>query len=175
VRAARIVLCPGGHPQPLAVPGGDRPGVFGGRGLAVALAEHGAVPGKRVVVAFDGAEARALASALGRAGVEVEVTDPAGGSVRGRGRVRGLALPRRDLPCDTLAVAGPPAPATALARALGAEVTFDAAAGAFAIRAGRGGATGVAGLLAAGEATGTMDAARAAEAGRRAGEAARGP
>lgn len=172
VRAARIVLCPGGHPQPLALPGGDRPGIFGGRGLAVALAEHGAVPGRRVVVAFDGPEPRALAAALERAGAAVEVVDPAGGRVLGRGRVRGLALPRRRLPCDTLAVAGPPAPATALARALGAEVTFDAPAGAFAIRAGRGGATGVPGLLAAGEATGTMDAARAAEAGRRAGEAA---
>jgi sarcosine oxidase subunit alpha len=172
VRAARILLCPGGHPQPLELPGGDRPGVFGGRGLAVALAEHGVVPGRRVAVAFDGAEARALAAVLERAGARAEVVDPAGGRVRGRARVRGLALPRRDVPCDVIAVAGPPAPATALGRALGAEVTFDAAAGAVALRAGRGGATGVPGLLAAGESTGTMDAARAAETGRRAGEAA---
>jgi sarcosine oxidase subunit alpha len=172
VRAARIVLCPGGHPQPLELPGGDRPGVFGARGLAVALAEHGALPGRRIAVAFDGPEARALAAALERAGARAEVIDPAGASVRGRGRVRGLRLPRRDLDCDAVAVARPPAPAIALGRLLGAEVTIDPAAAAFALRAGPDGETGIPGLLAAGEATGTMDAAGAAEAGRRAGEAA---
>jgi sarcosine oxidase subunit alpha len=71
-------------------------------------------------------------------------------------------------------VASPPAPATELGRALGAEVAFDPALGAFALRVDRAGATGVAGLLAAGEVTGLATAAQAAEAGRRAGEAARG-
>jgi sarcosine oxidase subunit alpha len=176
VRAARIVLCPGGDPQPLAVPGGDRPGVFAARGLAVALAEHGVVPGARVAVIEGAGEARALAELLAAAGSAVEqvtAADAARARVRGRGRVRALALPRGDVACDTVALAGPPAPSTDLARALGAGLSFDAAAGAFAVRAGQDGATGVSGLLAAGEATGAMDAARAAEAGRRAGEAAR--
>jgi sarcosine oxidase subunit alpha len=175
VRAPRIVLCPGGHAQPLAIPGGDRPGVYGGRGLAVALAEHGVVPGRRVAIVGDGAEPRDLAARLEAAGAAVEiVADPAGARVLGRVRARALALGGRRVACDTVAVASPPAPSTELARALGAEVTFDAALGAFAVRAAADGATGIAGLFVAGEATGAADVARAAESGRRAGEAARG-
>jgi thioredoxin reductase len=174
-RAGRIVLCAGGHPQPLAIEGGDRPGVFGGRGLAVALAEHGVLPGRRIAVVGAGAEPDALAAAFARAGVHVERAAGAeGGSVRGRARVRALELPDRRIGCDAVAVAAPPAPAAELARELGAEIAFDPGAGAFALRAAPDGATSVQGLFAAGEVTGAMDAARAAEAGRRAGEAARG-
>ncbi|HEY6003528.1 MAG TPA: pyridine nucleotide-disulfide oxidoreductase, partial [Anaeromyxobacter sp.] len=59
-------------------------------------------------------------------------------------------------------------------RELGAEIALDPGTSAFALRAAPDGATSVPGLLAAGEVTGAMDAVRAAEAGRRAGEAARG-
>jgi len=52
-------------------------------------------------------------------------------------------------------------------------VRWDEALQAFAVEAGPSGETGVPGLLVAGEATGGMDGARAAEAGGRAGEAAR--
>ena len=72
-----------------------------------------------------------------------------------------------------MAVATPPAPATELARELGAEVVLVPDAGVFALRVSADGETGVAGLFAAGEVTGAMDGARAAESGRRAGEAAR--
>jgi sarcosine oxidase subunit alpha len=78
------------------------------------------------------------------------------------------------VPCDTVAVVEPPAPATDLARLLGAPVGWDEAARAFAVTADARGRTAVPGLFAAGEVTGAMDAAGAAEAGRRAGEAARG-
>jgi sarcosine oxidase subunit alpha len=89
--------------------------------------------------------------------------------------VRALRTPDgRSIRCDTIAVATPPVPATELARALGAEVVLDPGLEAFAVRVDADGRTGVVGLLAAGEVTGAMDAARAAEAGRRAGEAARG-
>ncbi|HET7824357.1 MAG TPA: 2Fe-2S iron-sulfur cluster-binding protein [Anaeromyxobacter sp.] len=175
-RADRIVLCPGGHPQPLLAEGGDRPGVFGARGLAAAIAEHGAVAGRRVAVVGAGAEADALAAAFARTGLEVErAADVEGGLVRGRARVRALELPGRTIACDTIAVASPPAPATELARELGASIALASpASGTFAVRASADGATGVRGLLAAGEVTGAMDAAHAADAGRRAGEAARG-
>jgi len=73
-----------------------------------------------------------------------------------------------------VAVVQPPAPATDLARLLGAPVAFDAVAKAFAVLADAHGRTAVPGLFAAGEVTGALDAAAAAEAGRRAGEAARG-
>jgi sarcosine oxidase subunit alpha len=71
-------------------------------------------------------------------------------------------------------VVAPPAPATELGRLLGAAAPFDPGCGAFALQVDAAGRTAVPGLLAAGEVTGAMDAARAAEAGRRAGEVARG-
>jgi sarcosine oxidase subunit alpha len=175
VRPARIVLCTGGYAQPLAIPGGDRPGVFGGRGLAAVMAEHGVLPGAAVAVVGEGDEADALGAAFSRAGLRVVCAPSAdGGRVVGRSRVRALALPDRRIACDTIALATPPAPATELARELGIEVALDAAAGAFTARAGAHGATAVPGVFAAGEVTGAMDAARAIESGRRAGEAARG-
>ncbi|HEY6098636.1 MAG TPA: 2Fe-2S iron-sulfur cluster-binding protein [Anaeromyxobacter sp.] len=173
VRPARIVICTGGHAQPLAIPGGDRPGVFGARGLAAALAEHGAAPGARIAVVGAGEEADGVAAAFSRAGLRAErVASADGGRVLGRARVRALDLPDRRVRCDTIAVATPPAPATELARELGAEVALDAGASAFAVRTGGRGETAVPALFAAGEVTGAMDAARAGEAGRRAGEAA---
>jgi sarcosine oxidase subunit alpha len=175
VRPGRVIVSTGGNPQPPLLEDGDRPGVHGGRGLAVALAEHGVVPGRRAVVLGAGAEPEALASRLAGAGMEVERFAVAEGRLLGRARVRALALADgRRIPCDTLAIATPPVPAAELARALGAEVALDRALGAFALQVDAAGRTGVSGLHAAGEVTGAMDAAHAAEAGRRAGEAARG-
>jgi sarcosine oxidase subunit alpha len=175
IRAPRIVLCAGGHPQPPAIGGGDRPGVLAARGLGTLLAEHGVIPGARAAVIGTGAEPERVAERLAAAGLAVEIVPSVDGArIAGRGRIRALVRPAGRIACDTIAVATPPAPATELGCALGAAVSFDAELGAFAITAARDGATGVPGLLAAGEVTGAADAARAAEAGRRAGEAARG-
>ncbi len=175
IRAPRIVLCTGGHPQPPAIGGGDRPGVLAARGLGTLVAEHGVVPGARAAVIGAGAEPERVAERLAAAGMGIElVASLDGARVAGRGRVRALLRPGGRVACDTIAVATPPAPATDLGTALGAAVSFDAGLGAFAIAVARDGATGVAGVFAAGEVTGATDAARAAETGRRAGEAARG-
>ncbi len=174
LRTRRIVLCPGGHPQPPAIPGGDRPGVLAGRGLAAALAEHGVLPGERIAVLGAGAEADALAARLAAAGVEaIRVDERDAARILGRGRARAIArADGRRIRCDTIAVVGLPVPAADLARLLGAPLVLDPSLGAFAVRAGPSGETGVPGLLAAGEVTGPMDAGAAAEAGRRAGEEA---
>jgi sarcosine oxidase subunit alpha len=140
----------------------------------VALAEHGTVPGRRMVVLGGGAEAESLAGRFRQAGMEVSVL---AGAARALGRARVKALVAEDGTrhrCDTVAVVAPPAPATDLARHLGAPVRFDVALAAFALEVDANGWTGVPGLFAAGEVTGAMDARGAAEAGRRAGEAARG-
>ncbi len=50
VRPGRVLLCAGGTAVPAGIEDGDRPGVLWGRGLAVALAEHGTVPGRRAAV-----------------------------------------------------------------------------------------------------------------------------
>jgi sarcosine oxidase subunit alpha len=173
VRAARLVLCTGGHPQPPAVPGGDRPGVLAARGLATLLAEHGVVPGVRAAVVGEGAEAGRVAERLRQAGMEVSPA-PALDRARlvGRARVRAIAGRGERVACDTVVIATPPVPATELGRALGAPVRLDPELLAFALVAAPDGATGVPGLYAAGEVTGAADAVRVAEAGRRAGEAA---
>ncbi len=174
VRPARVLLCAGGTAVPAGIEDGDRPGILWGRGLAVALAEHGTVPGRRLAVLGCGVEAEALAARFTAAGMSVARLDSARRAL-GRARVRALDDGHGgQLPCDTVAVVQPPAPATDLARLLGAPVAFDASARAFAVLADAAGRTAVPGLFAAGEVTGAMDAAAALEAGRRAGEAARG-
>lgn len=174
VRPGAVILCAGGTAVPPGLEDGDRPGILWGRGLAVALAEHGTLGGRRAVVLGEGAEAEALAGRFTAAGLPASRL-PAAARALGRARVRALVgADGARHPCDLVAVVAPPAPATDLARHLGAAAPFDPGCGAFAVAVDQAGRTGVAGLLAAGEVTGAMDAARAAEAGRRAGEAARG-
>jgi sarcosine oxidase subunit alpha len=120
-------------------------------------------------------DAGPLARALAAAGAEVvPVMSLDGGRVAGRVRVCALHLPDGRVPCDTLVVSGPPAPAIELGRALGAATRWDATLGAPALAVGPRGETGAPGVLAAGEVAGAMGVTAAAEAGRRAGEAARG-
>lgn len=175
VRADRMVLCAGGTPQPPVFENADLPGVFSGRGLASALSEHGVVPGERAAILGTGPETGALASLLRSAGMVALPVPGEAARARGRARVSGLVLADGTrLDCDTVAVAAAPAPTCELAREAGAPVAFDPTLGAFSIRTGPDGSTGVPGLWAAGEATGPCSAAEAALAGRRAGEAARG-
>jgi sarcosine oxidase, subunit alpha len=178
VRPARVVLANGGAAQPPPLEDGDRPGVFAARGLLAALAEDGVIPGSAAAVLGDGPEAARAAERLRAAGVDVpplpEGASASEGRVLGRGRVRGYRSARGLVRCDVIAIATPPAPATELGRALGAEVFLETGCGAFALRAGGDGRTGVANLFAAGEVTGAQPAAAAAEHGRLAGEAARG-
>jgi sarcosine oxidase subunit alpha len=174
VRAPRIVLATGSFAALPLFPRNDLPGVFAGRGVARALAEDGLVPGERVVVLGEGAEAAAIAALLGAGGAHVltvkEVT-----AAHGRTRLRRIALPSGEVVrCDALVHAGPRTPASELARAAGAKVAWDAESGGWHVAAGRDGATGVPGLWVAGEVAGARGAAEAAVAGRRAGEAASG-
>jgi NADPH-dependent 2,4-dienoyl-CoA reductase/sulfur reductase-like enzyme len=174
VRPGAVVLCAGGTAVPPAIEDGDRPGILWGRGLAVALAEHGTLAGTRPLVLGQGAEAEALAARFEACGLPATRL-PTAARALGRARVRALVgADGARHPCDLVAVVAPPAPATELARLLGAAAPFEPGCATFAVAVDRSGRTGVAGLWAAGEVTGAMDAAGAAEAGRRAGEAARG-
>jgi sarcosine oxidase, subunit alpha len=175
VASPRIVVCTGGAVQPPLFPGSDAPGIFSGRALALALAEHGVVPGARAAVLGEGAEAGAVAERLRGAGMEVARV---AGEVRaavGRRRVRALRLADGGrLACDTVAAAAVPSPAPDLLRALGVAVDWDAALSAFAPRVAHDGTTAVPGFLAAGEVAAPVSAAEAAAWGRRTGEACRG-
>jgi NADPH-dependent 2,4-dienoyl-CoA reductase/sulfur reductase-like enzyme len=172
VRARRVVLASGTWAQPPVFDRNDLPGVFGARGLLVALAEDGVVPGERAAVLGAGAEAEAIAARLAAAGMKAEVV--AGEVTRGRGGRRLAALELADgrrIRCDTLAVATPRMPAAELAREVGAALELDATTGAFRVRPEPDGRIAHA-FWAAGEVAGPLGAADAAEAGRRAGEAA---
>jgi sarcosine oxidase subunit alpha len=172
VRAHRLVIAAGAHPQPPAFEDSDLPGVLAARGLVAALAEHGVVPGARAVVVGDGDEAEAVVARLAAAGMEVARAD-APRAAHGRRRVAALVLgDGRRLACDTVAVVGDGTPAADLARAAGASLQLDARTGV--IRLASAGPHVAPGVLAAGEVLGPMRAAAAADSGRRAGEAALG-
>ena len=47
VRAAAVVLCPGGYDRQLPIPGWDLPGVLAAGGIQALLKGHGVVPGRR--------------------------------------------------------------------------------------------------------------------------------
>ena len=172
VRSPRWVLATGTWPQPPDFAANDLPGIHGARGLAVALAEDGVIPGERMAVLGAGREAMAVARRFEAAGMAVQRVEGGAARARGHGRLAGLVLPDgRSLSCDTLAVVGGRAPASELAREAGAELELVPDTGAFRVRPGPEGAVAP-GVFAAGESTGSCSAAEAAEQGRRAGEAA---
>jgi sarcosine oxidase subunit alpha len=177
VRLARprvVVLCNGAHPLPPSIPGGDRPGVLAARGVATLLFEHGVLPGRRVLVAGSDPEAAQLAAVLSAAGGGADTLPTLDGArLVGSSHPRAVIVAGRRIPCDAVVVTGA-APALELGRALGAPVGWDGARAALALVCGPHGQTGVPGLFAAGEVCAPASAADAAEAGRRAGEAARG-
>lgn len=172
VRSPRWVLTTGTWPQPPDFAANDLPGIHGARGLAVALAEDGVLPGERMVVLGAGGEALAVARKFEAAGMVVQQVEDGVARARGRGRLAGLVLSDgRSVSCDTLAVVGGRAPASELAREAGAELELVPDTGAFRVRPGADGAVAP-GVFAAGEATGSCSAAESADQGRRAGEAA---
>ncbi len=175
VRAARIVVCTGGHARPPGFEGDDLPGIHSGRALALALAEHGVLPGSRMAILGAGAEAEALVARFDAAGIVATRVPGPVAAARGRGRVRSLRLADgTDLPCDVVAQGEAPSPAPELLRALGVGVDWDPSIEAFAPRVAADGTTSAPDLLAAGEVARPVSAAEAVSWGRRAGEAARG-
>jgi sarcosine oxidase subunit alpha len=172
IRAGRVILASGTWTQPPVFEHNDLPGIFGARGLLVALAEDGVVPGERAAVLGAGPEAEATAARLQAAGMQVELVGGEVSRARGGRRLSALELvDGRTVRCDTLAVVTPRMPAAELAREVGAALELDPATGAFRVRPAPGGAIAD-GCWAVGEVTGPLGAAEAVEAGRRAGETA---
>jgi NADP-dependent aldehyde dehydrogenase len=71
VRAANLLLCPGGYDRQLPVPGWDLPGVMAAGGVQALLKGHRSLAGKRAVVAGTGPFLLPVATGLAAAGVEV--------------------------------------------------------------------------------------------------------
>ncbi len=71
VRAAALVLCPGGYDRQLPVPGWDLPGVMTAGGVQALLKAHRSVAGRRAVVAGTGPFLLPVAQGLADAGATV--------------------------------------------------------------------------------------------------------
>ena len=71
VRAAKLILCPGGYDRQLPVPGWDLPGVMAAGGVQALLKGYGALSGRRAVVAGTGPFLLPVATGLAAAGAEV--------------------------------------------------------------------------------------------------------
>jgi len=187
-RPRTTVYATGGYAQNRPFANNDRPGVMAARAVGRLLCRYGVVPGEKVcVVGGDGVEAgyaAALATALAAAGCEVTAIDTSRETVLGaRGRVWVRALEvaegqrgegkKRRVPCDLVAVAAPPAPASEAPRQHGCRVELRPRAGGFAVVADGEGRTGVEGVFACGDVCGAGgDPDKAAAAGALAGRAA---
>ncbi|MBI4512351.1 MAG: (2Fe-2S)-binding protein [Deltaproteobacteria bacterium] len=186
VTARRYVYATGAYDTNALFEDNDRPGIFSARGVGRLAVLHGVRPGHRVVVVGAGsndavnAYAAALAAELGALGIETVFVDgnhEKALRARGHAWVEGLDVEGKDgrrhrEPCDAVAVAAPPQPASEAPRQHGAEVVLSAEAGGFVVIADESGRTSVQGVLACGDVTGYMGPERAAHAGTRAGLAA---
>ncbi len=179
--ADRYVYATGSYEQNALFVDNDRPGVMAARAVGRLLLQYGVLPAKRPIVVGDGPYALALSEALTERGAAVTRID--GIATRaveaiGRGWVRALAVhdhgakKTRSIPCDLVAVAARPAPASELGRMHGVTVTFSDEAGGWALAPGDGGADGRTNLpnvFVAGDVCGVRDPAQAAAHGARVG------
>jgi sarcosine oxidase, subunit alpha len=180
-RARRIVYATGGYAQNLLFANNDRPGVMAARAVGRLLVRYGVAPAARVCLVVgkhaDAQATAALSSALSSAGCEVTtVEERRVVSARGRVWVTELEVDEGGtvvrVPCDLVAVAAPPSPASEAPRQHGCAVELRPSAGGFAVVADQDGHTSVAGILACGDVCGATSAAAAAGSGARAGRAA---
>ncbi len=92
VRAAHVILCPGGYDRQLPVPGWDLPGVMAAGGVQALLKGNGTASGSVAVVGGTGPFLLPVATGLAQAGVKVaaiaEANSPLGWLRNGRGAVR---------------------------------------------------------------------------------------
>jgi len=182
--ARRVVYATGGYAQNLVFANNDRPGVMAARAVGRLLVQFGVAPAERVCLVVgkhaDPEPAAALGAALGRAGCEVVMIDERRETIVGaRGRVWVTALEVasgdgrvRRIPCNLVAVAAPPSPASEAARQHGCAVELRPAAGGFAVVVDEDGHTSAGGVLACGDVCGATTVERAAAAGARAGRTA---
>jgi sarcosine oxidase subunit alpha len=169
-----LLLANGGQPTLLAFPNNDLPGVFAARAVSRLIRRHGVVPGERIAVVGDPAEARELAELVTKAGstaVAVGMEPVRAHGVRAvQAITASVAGKTEKFDCDAIALCTPPSPAFELARAAGARVAWDPRAKLFVVDADVTGQCAP-NTWAAGELRGPMSAAAAAEQGLVAAEA----
>ncbi len=175
IRARRYLLCNGGQPQLITFENNDLPGVMAARAVSTMIRRHRLLPGKRIAVVGEPAEAQALAALIRVAGGEPVAVGAQ--PLQGHGHSELTALTVRlegreeKVDCEVAALCAPLAPAFELARQAGARVDWHTGAGIFAVQADGDGRTQAKGVYVAGELLGPMSAQAAADSGRRAARA----
>lgn len=106
IRAAALLLCPGGYDRQLPVPGWELPGVMAAGGVQALLKAHRSVAGRRAVVAGTGPFLLPVATGLAEAGAEVVAVCEAG-SLTGwvRSPINAAAMPSKAIEAAEYAVA----------------------------------------------------------------------
>lgn len=164
VQAARTLYATGANDVNDLFANNDRPGIMAARAIGRLLVGHGVIAGTRPIVLGAGAYAERLAAALAEAGAAVTTVDPTKEKVVGAGgrtwvsrldvAPAGDPAAVRKIPCDLVAVATTPSPASELPRQHGVQVIFDEARGGFACVVDEKGQTSQAGVFACGDVTG---------------------
>jgi len=181
ISAARYVYATGAYDQNAIFRDNDRPGVLAARAVGRLLVRFGVLPSERPVVVGAGPYAQALERALADAGARVTRVDGIETRVvaaKGYSWVKGLEVLEpgqkkpRTIPCDLVAVAALPAPASELPREHGAAVELRPEGGGFACVVDDEGRTATPNVFACGDVTGFRGCAEAAAHGTRVGEAA---
>jgi sarcosine oxidase subunit alpha len=183
ISAERYVYATGAYDQNALFRDNDRPGVLSARAVGRLLVRFGILPSEKPLVLGGGPYAQALADALEAAGAEVTRVDGVQTrvlSAKGYGWVRGVEVQAADakksktLPCDLVAVAALPAPASELPREHGVAVELKPERGGFACLVNGDGRTANPAVFCCGDVTGFMGPAEAAAHGARVGSAAAG-
>ena len=175
VRARTVLFANGGVPQLLPFADNDLPGIFAGRAVSALIRLHAILPGQRIACVGDLRQARPLARLVEKVGGEAVAVGAEPVEAHGRDRVTGLTVRlngrEEKVGCDAVAVCAPASPAFELARHAGVKVGWRQELGLFVAEADEQGRTARHNLFVAGELLGPLDAAGAAESGRRAAHA----
>ncbi len=160
IRARRTILATGAIERPLWFANNDLPGVMSAEAALHHLRLYGALPGRRILVAGQGAEA--TANALRAAGAEVTVTEAIDAALGRRG-VTGARVSGRRIDCDAILCSGGWTPTVHLWCQAGGKLDWDEGRDMLVPR------PGTAAMVVVGAARGTLDPDAAAEEGRAAG------
>jgi sarcosine oxidase subunit alpha len=165
----QLILAHGSQPTLTPFENNDLPGIYAGRAVSRLLRRQGVLVGQRVAVVGDAEEARALAARLKEAGAEPVAVGAEPVKAHGLNAVTRLTVKHQgkeeDVACDAVALCTLPTPATELARAGGAAVSWHVHAKVFAVDADQHGQTRVPGLYVCGELRGPMSPSASAESG----------
>ncbi len=167
----RLLIAAGGHPFLPSFENNDLPGVISGRAVQALILDDGVLPGRRIACVGNEAEASRLAEIVNGAGGEAVAVAQQIVRAHGMRHVSAAtvnsATGETRIECDLIAVCEPPAPSFELARAAGAQTSWDEKSQFFVVDANDDGQTAAKSIFAAGEVRGPMSEDVAVEQGRR--------